>query len=91
MGRRVDVVLLVGGVVFVVEFKVGAAAYDSSSLDQCWDYALDLKNFHAASHDLPIVPMKQFLGFACSSDPPTPSFAITRSTEGSCWRSLGRR
>jgi hypothetical protein len=57
MGRRIDVVLLVGGVVFVVEFKVGAATFDSSSLDQVWDYALDLKNFHAASHDLPIVPI----------------------------------
>ncbi|MEO8381671.1 MAG: DNA/RNA helicase domain-containing protein [Acidobacteriota bacterium] len=57
MGRRVDVVLLIHGVVFVVEFKVGASGFDSAAVEQAWDYALDLKNFHAASHDLPIVPV----------------------------------
>ena len=57
MGRRVDVVLLVGAVVFVVEFKVFSATFDRSAIDQAWDYALDLKNFHEASHHLPIVPM----------------------------------
>lgn len=57
MGRRVDVVLLVAGVVFVLEFKIGATAYDSSAIDQVWDYALDLKNFHEASHRLTIVPL----------------------------------
>src|SRR5437773_1488568 len=57
MGRRVDVVLLTGGVVFVVEFKVGATAFDVSGIEQVWDYALDLKNFHEASHHLTIVPL----------------------------------
>ena len=57
MGRRIDVVLLVGGVVFVIEFKIGATGYDSSAVDQAWDYALDLKNFHEASHQRTIVPM----------------------------------
>jgi len=57
MGRRVDVVLLTQGIVFVLEFKIGAATFDTSSIDQVWDYALDLKNFHAASHDLTIVPI----------------------------------
>jgi hypothetical protein len=57
MGRRIDAVLLIGPVVFAVEFKVGAASFDVSALDQVWDYALDLKNFHRASHDLPIVPI----------------------------------
>jgi hypothetical protein len=57
MGRRIDAVLLIGGIVFVVEFKVGEAAYDASAIDQAWDYALDLKNFHEASHRLPIVPI----------------------------------
>jgi hypothetical protein len=36
MGRRIDVVLLLAGVVFVVEFKIGAAGYDSSAIDQVW-------------------------------------------------------
>lgn len=57
MGRRIDVVLLAGGVVFVLEFKIGATGYDSSAVDQVWDYALDLKNFHEASHRLTIVPL----------------------------------
>ncbi len=50
MGRRIDAVLLIGSIVFVVEFKVGEATFDRAAVDQVWDYALDLKNFHAASH-----------------------------------------
>jgi hypothetical protein len=57
MGRRIDVVLLLGPVVFVLEFKVGASDFDRTALEQVWDYALDLKNFHLASHELPIVPI----------------------------------
>ncbi len=57
MGRRIDVVLLIGPVVFVIEFKVGERAFDSAALEQVWDYALDLKNFHEGSHAAPIVPM----------------------------------
>ena len=57
MGRRIDAVLLVGGIVFVIEFKVGEKSFDRAALDQVWDYALDLKNFHQASHALPIVPI----------------------------------
>ncbi|MBM4029421.1 MAG: DUF2075 domain-containing protein [Planctomycetes bacterium] len=57
MGRRIDAVLLVGPVVFVIEFKVGESAFDRVAVDQVWDYALDLKNFHEASHVAPIVPI----------------------------------
>lgn len=57
MGRRIDVVLLVGPVVFVIEFKVGASDFDRSARDQVWDYALDLKNFHEGSHNRSIVPI----------------------------------
>lgn len=57
MGRRVDAILLVGAVVFVIEFKIGAAAFDRGAIDQVWDYALDLKNFHEASHSLRIAPL----------------------------------
>ena len=56
MGRRIDVVLLVGPIVFVVEFKVGDAAFDRAAVEQVWDYALDLKNFHSASHNASLVP-----------------------------------
>ncbi len=57
MGRRIDAVLVVGPVVFVVEFKVGESMFDRAAVDQVWDYALDLKNFHQASHAAAIVPI----------------------------------
>jgi hypothetical protein len=56
MGRRIDVVLLIGPIVFVIEFKVGETTFDRGAIDQVWDYALDLKNFHEASHTAFIVP-----------------------------------
>jgi hypothetical protein len=57
MGRRIDVVLVIGPVVFAVEFKVGEKSFDRAAIDQVWDYGLDLKNFHEASHDASIVPI----------------------------------
>jgi hypothetical protein len=57
MGKRADVVSLHSGTVFVVEYKVGATEYERSAVPQVVDYALDLKNFHAGSHELPIVPI----------------------------------
>lgn len=57
MGLRADVVLLVGPVIFVLEFKTGASRFDAPAIEQVWDYALDLKNFHAASHSSRIVPL----------------------------------
>src|ERR1019366_733823 len=57
MGRRIDAVLLIGPVVFVVEFKVGENEFDRAAVEQVWDYALDLKNFHEASHHASLVPI----------------------------------
>jgi hypothetical protein len=57
MGKRIDVVLLIGSTVFVLEFKVGEREFLSSALDQVWDYALDLKNFHETSHFVNIAPI----------------------------------
>src|SRR5438067_1007064 len=57
MGRRIDVVLVIGPVIFAIEFKVGEKIFDRSAIDQVWDYGLDLKNFHEASHDASIVPI----------------------------------
>ena len=57
MGRRIDAVLLIGPVVFVVEFKVGQSTFDRAAVDQVWDYALDLKNFHEGSHSASLVPI----------------------------------
>ena len=57
MGRRVDCVLIIQNIVFVVEFKVGEKEYLNSNYDQVWDYALDLKNFHKPSHTALLVPI----------------------------------
>ncbi|MHC2282889.1 hypothetical protein ACVME8_009532 [Bradyrhizobium diazoefficiens] len=57
MGKRADVVVTTAGIVFVIEFKVGSDQFDAAALDQVVDYALDLKNFHAGSHDRRIVPI----------------------------------
>lgn len=57
MGKRADCVILSGGMIFVLEFKVGAAHFDGYAVDQVTDYALDLKNFHEASHSKNIVPV----------------------------------
>ncbi len=57
MGKRVDVVLVIGGVIFVVEYKAGAESYDRGGIDQVMDYALDLKNFHKGSHDKFVIPV----------------------------------
>jgi hypothetical protein len=57
MGKRIDVVLLIGPVIFVIEFKVGESHFTSSALDQVTDYCLDLKNFHESSHKAFIAPI----------------------------------
>jgi hypothetical protein len=57
LGRRIDVLALIGPVIFVLEFKVGEDRFTSSALDQVYDYALDLKNFHETSHVPPIAPV----------------------------------
>lgn len=57
MGKRADAVLILGRVIFVLEFKDGEADYAAAAIEQVEDYALDLKNFHEGSHDLAIVPV----------------------------------
>lgn len=67
MGRRVDAVLVIGSVVFVIEFKIGEDVFERAAVDQAWDYALDLKNFHEASHTVSIVPMLIVTGAKASA------------------------
>lgn len=57
MGKRADVLLLLNGIVFVLEYKTGSKTYERYQSDQALDYALDLKNFHAGSHHKKIVPI----------------------------------
>ena len=57
MGRRIDVVLLIDGVVLLLEFKAYNEQHTRADIAQVWDYALDLKNFHEGSHNRSIVPI----------------------------------
>ncbi|HOZ69970.1 MAG TPA: DUF2075 domain-containing protein [Chitinophagaceae bacterium] len=57
MGRRIDTVLIIKNVIFVLEFKVGEKEFNQAAVDQVWDYALDLKNFHETSHQHLIAPV----------------------------------
>lgn len=57
LGKRIDVVLLLNGIIFCLEFKVGESKILEADVDQVLDYALDLKNFHKFSQDNLIVPI----------------------------------
>jgi hypothetical protein len=57
MGRRIDALVIIGPVIFVLEFKVGEETFSSQDVDQVVDYALDLHNFHEGSHDACIAPV----------------------------------
>ncbi len=57
MGKRVDALVIIENAVFVIEFKVGENKYHNINLEQVWDYALDLKNFHKPSHNALLVPI----------------------------------
>ena len=57
LGKRIDVVLLLRGLIFCLEFKVGKKDEFQAGIEQVMDYALDLKNFHLFSHDRKIVPI----------------------------------
>ena len=57
LGKRIDVTLLIKGVVFCLEFKARENCFNANDKEQVWDYALDLKNFHEESANLTIVPV----------------------------------
>jgi hypothetical protein len=76
MGRRIDTVVIVGPIVFALEFKVGSYDFERAAIDQVWDYALDLKNFHRASHNASIVPILVITSAECA-----PQFEIKRDND----------
>lgn len=57
MGKRIDVLLIIKSIIFILEFKVGEQDYPAYAVDQVMDYALDLKNFHETSHNKLIAPI----------------------------------
>ena len=73
LGKRIDVVLLLRGLIFCLEFKVGQKDALQADVEQVMDYALDLKNFHRFSHDRIIVPILIPTKHTSSSSSFTPS------------------
>ena len=67
LGKRIDVVLLLNGIIFCLEFKVGETKILENDIDQVLDYALDLKNFHKYSQDHIIVPILIATQYSTSS------------------------
>ena len=57
MGKRVDSILIVNDLIFVLEFKVGDKHYQKNSIEQVVDYCLDLQNFHEGSHKEKLIPV----------------------------------
>ncbi len=57
IGKRIDALVIIGPVIFILEYKVGETEFYSNAIEQVWDYALDLKNFHETSHNNYIAPI----------------------------------
>ena len=55
--KTIDVVLLMRGIIFVIEYKAGSSLYNEQDKRQVNGYALRLKFFHSKSNDNWIVPI----------------------------------
>ena len=75
MGKRVDCLIIIQNIVFILEFKVFEKDFKNKDLEQVWDYALDLKNFHQPSHQVLLVPI------LVATDAKSSSFEITLSSQ----------
>ncbi|MGH8028440.1 MAG: DUF2075 domain-containing protein [Arenimonas sp.] len=83
LGRRIDVLLILGHVIFVLEFKTGGSRITLQAIDQVWDYALDLRNFHETSHHAAIASIlvvteadPALIAVTCTPDDPSLSAPI---------------
>ena len=57
LGRYIDIILLIKGIIFVLEYKSWAKDFEKSALSQTLGYAIQLKFFHSQSNDRHIVPI----------------------------------
>jgi hypothetical protein len=78
MGKRIDTVLLIGSALFVLEFKIGENHFSSYAINQAYDYAVDLKNFHETSREPLIAPIV----IATNATAPSPTIAETVHNDG---------
>ncbi len=71
LNRRIDVVLLMDGIVYSLEFKNNEFEFLPDDIDQADGYGYALKNFHAASKDRYVAPLliaTRAPDSACSKD-----------------------
>ena len=57
VGGRIDCIIGLKGVLFVLEFKTGEEENPDTDKEQLEQYVTDLKNFHFESYDIPIAPI----------------------------------
>lgn len=57
IGKRIDIVLILRGIIFLIEFKDNSDDNRKSTQDQVMDYALDLKYFHQESQNRILIPI----------------------------------
>lgn len=76
LGKRIDVLVLIEHVIFILEFKVGDKGFARAAIEQVWDYALDLKNFHETSHSAVIAPI--LIATQASAE----AFAVAHTAQG---------
>ncbi len=74
MGKRVDAVIIKQGRIFLLEFKVFEDEYPKNAIDQVVDYALDLHNFHEASHETDLYPV-----LVCTAAPATSNNVVMKN------------
>lgn len=73
LGKRIDVIVLLSGIIFCLEFKVGESKILEADVDQVLDYALDLKYFHKFSGEKVIAPILIATNYKSSSTSIIPS------------------
>lgn len=57
MGRRTDVIAVIDGIVFILEYKTANQKFTRDAMIQVWDYVLDLKNFQEGSLNRTLIPI----------------------------------
>lgn len=57
MGSIVDNILLIDGLIFIIEFKVGETEYKKADIDQLENYINILKNYHYESRNNILIPI----------------------------------
>ena len=80
----IDVVILLNGKIFVIEYKDGDSAnhYSFDALKQCRNYALRLKYFHSTSNDKWVIPI------LVEMNAPSENLDCDKNDEISVWNTI---